>query len=238
MTNLFIPMSGNELRKLLLEKGYVLASIASRMGISPQDLNSKLNAKSLKLDFIDKLERAIGKTVDELADGKEPISKPTGDDLRNKKAFGGSTDTGLIFVPISAQAGYTLHYTEPIFIEQLERVLIPGMPYRGERFRIFEVEGDSMEKTLQEGYYVIAERLEEWQWDRIADFYIYVIITETQILIKRLFKKDTDHYVMISDNDEYYPQQLLEKKMIRELWLVKRKLDWNMPPPKRFDITV
>jgi hypothetical protein len=43
---------------------------------------------------------------------------------------------------------------------------------------------------------------------------------------------------MISDNEEFYPQFTMKKSEIKELWLVKRKIDWDMPPPKRFEIKV
>lgn len=158
--------------------------------------------------------------------------------IRNQKAFGPHLEKGIRFVPIKLQAGYALHYTDSLYLEQLERVFIPGMPYEGEKFRIFEVEGDSMEPTLQEGFYMIAEKVEPENYQFTSQFYIYAIVTETQMLIKRLYRKDDGNYVMISDNEEYYQQKPLLKEDIKELWLVKRKMDWNMPPPRKFEIKI
>ncbi len=145
---------------------------------------------------------------------------------------------GLLFVPIKAQAAYALQHTNPKYLEQLERVFIPGMPYEGENFRIFEMNGDGMEPTFGEGIFVIAERVNPESFDHAAQYYVYVVVTETQMVIKRLFRMEDGNYVLISDNEEYYPQQLLKKDHIKELWFVKRKMDWSTPPPKKFEINV
>ena len=42
-------MTGNEVRSILIEKGFVLAEIADKLGITAQTLNSRLNAKNLRI---------------------------------------------------------------------------------------------------------------------------------------------------------------------------------------------
>lgn len=54
-------MSGEELKTYLKERGLTLALIADELGISPQNLNGKLKAKSLKSDFITKVKEVIDK---------------------------------------------------------------------------------------------------------------------------------------------------------------------------------
>ena len=184
------------------------------------------------------LETGTGKMLLEKSKADELSGLSAAERIRLQKALGPSQDKGIRFVPIKSQAGYTLQYTEPLFIEQLERVFIPGMPYQGDKYRIFEIEGDSMEPTLAEGFYVIAELVEPQDYQNTAQYYIYVVVKENQILIKRLYRTKDGNYVLISDNEEYYPQQRLAKEDIKELWLVKRKMDWNMPPPKKFDISI
>lgn len=164
--------------------------------------------------------------------------KATGAQLSKQKAFGNTEDDGLIYVPIAAQAGYSKNFQDPVFIDQLERLFVPGLPYKGDTYRYFEVEGDSMYPTLEEGMQVIGQIIPQEYWHAISDFYIHVIVKDTQILIKRLFKKDAQTLVMISDNEEMYPQERLNIEDVKELWLVKRKLDWRMTPPKHFNITV
>ena len=45
-------MTGNEVRSILIEKGFVLAEIADKLGITAQTLNSRLNAKNFKNEYI------------------------------------------------------------------------------------------------------------------------------------------------------------------------------------------
>lgn len=191
--------------------------------------------------------KALGITTDQLFGGayNNPAehyttsSFTTGDDLRMQKALGTNRQEGLQVVPIRAQAGYSKHYLEPSFVEELETMNVPNMPYHGDRYRVFEVSGDSMEPTLKEGFHVVAETVSPEYWNSTAQFYIYVVVTEDRIMVKRLFRKeDNENFVCISDNEEFYPQFIMPKSEIKELWLVKRKIDWEMPPPKRFEITV
>ena len=56
-------MTGNELKEKILDSGYSLVDIANKLGITPQALNSRLYAKSVKLDFIQQVNNVIGKTA-------------------------------------------------------------------------------------------------------------------------------------------------------------------------------
>jgi hypothetical protein len=51
-------------------------------------------------------------------------------------------------------------------------------------------------------------------------------------------KQGDYYYVVISDNEEVYPKFTPDPGEIQELWEVERKIDWNMAPPKRFEIKV
>lgn len=50
-----LTMSGEEMKTYLTQRGLSLASVAEELGTSPQNLNGKLKAKSLKSDFKYKL---------------------------------------------------------------------------------------------------------------------------------------------------------------------------------------
>lgn len=171
------------------------------------------------------------------SEGGSNIAKETGDDIRKRKILG-RKDEGLIYVPIGAQAGYALHYTDTLYLNDLERIIIPGNPYKGDRYRFFEVEGDSMQPTLEEGMQVIGQKIEPESWQSLQDYYIHIVVTESQILIKRLVKLNRESLVMISDNEDLYPQVKIDFKDIRELWLVKRMLDFRMAPPKRIELKI
>jgi transcriptional regulator with XRE-family HTH domain len=156
---------------------------------------------------------------------------------RTKNEFDQERD-GIAFVPITAQAGYTKSYIDPVFLNQLERFYMPGFPYRGNKYRVFEVDGSSMEPTFKEGYYVVCEKIERDMWHTMPDYYTYVVITGDQVLLKRIFKKSEEVYALISDNEDFFPQFTIKVSDIQEVWQVKRKMDWEMSPPKKFEVKV
>ena len=163
----------------------------------------------------------------------------TGEDIRRRKALGGDKDNkGLIYVPIAAQAGYTRNYQNTNYISTMDRLYIPGLPYRGDKYRYFDVEGDSMHPTIKDGMQVIGYYQEPDYWHSISDYYIHVIVIDGMILIKRLVrsKKNKGVFWLISDNDTLYPAITIPQEDIREIWVVKRILSWEMPPPKTFHI--
>ncbi|WP_315821447.1 S24 family peptidase [Paraflavitalea speifideaquila] len=156
---------------------------------------------------------------------------------RKRKMEEDYENDGIIYVPIAAQAGYAKSYGSQLFLHHLQKFVLPGFPYRGEKYRVFEVKGDSMEPVFKEGYHLICERIEQEGWLQIAQFYAYIIVLESDIILKRLAFKDDANYVAISDN-EFYKQFLLPMNDIKELWLVKRKMDWEMAPGKKYKIEI
>ncbi len=223
--------------------------LADQMGIPRSTLYYNFRKAHLDENFKRKAAEQLGLTYDQVfggmynhpAAGAAAHARLTGDELRMRKAFGdSSTDReGLAVVPIMAQAGYSKHYLDPQFVDELEQMKVPNMPYKGDRYRVFEVSGDSMEPTLKEHFHVVGEVVEPAFWNSTAQFYIHVVVTQDRIMVKRLYRKDDNEtFVLISDNEEFYPQFTLKKEEIKELWLVKRKIDWEMPPPKRFEINV
>ena len=243
----YLNLNANELAKaialkrtqnlydVLNEKVQISGKLASRINENfPQiSMQYMINGEGALLN-----EGTIYKTTESNSNILEEATSDYLSTRRKIKSDAGVDNDSIIYIPIAAQAGYYQHYQDPIYIRQLQKVSLPGLPYKGAQYRLFEVEGDSMEPTLKEGYHVVAQMVESDQWTSIANYYIYVIVTASQILIKRLFRIDASRFAMISDNEDFYPQKMLQIEEIRELWLVKRKLDWNMPPPKKFEITI
>lgn len=218
--------------------------VAKKLGYSREYLSTLMGKDGKVLpEHIDKIKSAFPNTPFEESEitssNITPSNNSSGINGRIPKTQTNPDIEGVIFVPIAAQANYTQHYTEPLFINQLERIYIPGFPYRGDKYRIFEVAGDSMEPTFKEGYYVVGEYQEAGYWNTsIQDYYVYVIVTESRIMLKRIFKKSSEEYVLISDNEEFHPQFVIKVSDIKEIWYVRRKIDWEMPPPKRFEIKI
>lgn len=54
-------MSGEEMKRYIKASGVNMKTLAENLKVSPQNLNSKLNAKSLRADFIKKIKEIIDK---------------------------------------------------------------------------------------------------------------------------------------------------------------------------------
>lgn len=54
-------MSGEEMKRYIKASGMNMKTLAENLKVSPQNLNSKLNAKSLRADFIQKIKAIIDK---------------------------------------------------------------------------------------------------------------------------------------------------------------------------------
>lgn len=53
-------MTGFELKQILMDRGLKLNDVAQKLGLSPQALNRRLAVKSVKLDFVEKIEKSLG----------------------------------------------------------------------------------------------------------------------------------------------------------------------------------
>ena len=141
-------------------------------------------------------------------------------------------------VAIKAQAGYIKGYEQVDYMEGLEKYsLPPGINPTGAVWRYFEIDGDSMEPSMSAGDVVLATMVPVEDWNDIKNFSVYIILTNDQLLIKRLYRKSNTEWVMISDNEESYPQVLLKVDDVKQLWLFRRHIRSRIAPPKEFKIT-
>lgn len=53
-------MTGAELKQLLVDRGLRLNDVAQRLGLSPQAFSRRLAVKSVKIDFVEKIEKTLG----------------------------------------------------------------------------------------------------------------------------------------------------------------------------------
>ncbi len=139
----------------------------------------------------------------------------------------------IVLVDVKAAAGYISHRLEPTFIKELPAFKLPGGDYRNASYRGFEIEGDSMYDTLAPGDWVIS-RLMTGGPGEIRDGYVHVIVTQTDILVKRCVNrtKERGRIVCISDN-EAYPAFELPVEDILEVWFVRKLLSGHLPARNR-----
>lgn len=147
----------------------------------------------------------------------------------------------LIEVPLvaqKAQAGYAKSYDQVDYLDTLEKyALPPGVKGTGAVWSYFEVDGDSMEPTFFAGDVVLATLLPHEDWSDIKNFCVFVILAGEQLLIKRVYRKSLDMWVLISDNEEQHPQMLLPVHTIKQVWTFRRHIRSKVAPPREFKIT-
>lgn len=166
--------------------------------------------------------------------------------IREQK-INGKESKGLLVLPIKVQGGYTRHYLDPVFINDLQRTFIPNNPYDGESFIMAQMEGDSMEYIdpitgqsagLQAGSWAIYEFIPQEQWRTgLKQFYVHLVVTDTLFTIKRILQDNPDEIVVSPDN-EAYMQERIHLRDVRQIAIFKRKLEWNAPPPRKHEIKV
>ena len=142
-------------------------------------------------------------------------------------------------IGIKAQAGYVKGYEQVDYMDALDKYsLPPGVNPTGAMWSYFEVDGESMEPTFLSGDIILASMLPHEDWKEIRNFYVYVILTESQLLVKRVFRKSEDEWVLISDNEETNPQVLLPVNQVKQVWTFRRHIRPRAPHPRTFEVRV
>lgn len=142
-------------------------------------------------------------------------------------------DERIVHVPVAAQAGYGSQLNDPVFFEDLPTFSLPGNKFRSSTHRCFDVAGDSMEPTLYSGDKVVCSFIEPENWlTDIRNNYVYVLITQSSVVVKRVENKLKNEGVLalISDNSFYEPYEI-ELKDLLEVWMVSVKISPFMASP-------
>jgi phage repressor protein C with HTH and peptisase S24 domain len=142
-------------------------------------------------------------------------------------------------VPVKAQAGYVRAIEQEIFVDTLEQYsLPPGVNPHGAVWRYWEIEGESMQPVFNSGDYILTSLVPQMDWENLRNFYLYVVVTVDKILFKRLYCKNEREWVLISENEEHSPQQLLLVEDVKEVWVYRRSIVNKAPPGKVFEIKI
>lgn len=163
------------------------------------------------------------------------INQPFYKQMQTLKNF--PSEYSVPLVGIKAQAGYVKGFEQTDFIETLEKYsLPPGVNPKGLEWSYFEVDGDSMEPTLSSGDILLTSLLPYEDWNDLKNFCVYVILTEEQLLVKRIYRKNEKEWILISDNLETAPQVSIELSKIKQVWTLRRHIRSKVPQPKEVKI--
>jgi transcriptional regulator with XRE-family HTH domain len=138
----------------------------------------------------------------------------------------------IVYVPIKAQAGYLLGYSDKEYIENLPSFHMPGL--NNGTYRMFEVQGVSMAPTLLDKDRVIA------QWvssaEDIRDNRVHVIVHKEGVAIKRVLNRvaERNKIYLKSDTLTYrteYPIKEIDPADVLEIWYVRLKISADLSEP-------
>jgi hypothetical protein len=156
---------------------------------------------------------------------------------RKQKAATGSHM--VPFFQVRAQAGYVKAIDQQIYMDTLEKyALPPGISAQGAVWAYWEIEGDSMEPVFRSGDIILTSQVHPMDWENLKNFYVYVIVTNERVLIKRIYCKNAKEWVLISENEDQYKQQIIQVEDIKEVWVYRKTFKTDASPTKEFKITV
>jgi len=121
-------------------------------------------------------------------------------------------DDFIEIVPYKAKAGYLTGYSDPTYIEDLQRISVPFLT--GGKYRGFPVEGDSM-PPYNDKSVIIGKFIEDFV---LRKGRTYVILSRSEgIVYKRLLKVGSKSITVASDNT-FYPPYEIKRSEILEVW--------------------
>ncbi len=221
------------LKILRKQKGITQAAIAEAVGVSRSqwagyelNINPPLEVLVRISDFltvsIDTLVRIDLSKFSEtrLASMLDDQSKISGEHIR---VLATTVDhrghEQIEMVPVRAKASYLAGFADPEYISELPRLSIPFLP-QGKKYRVFQVDGDSM-LPIPDGAYIVCEYVENWQ--SIQDGEKYVIIAANEgITFKIAYNhiKSKEEILLCSSNPIFAPF-VVPIRSVSEVWKYK-----------------
>jgi len=215
----FLSKNIKHLRTL---KGLTQEQFAEKLNVSRSRISSYEENRAMpSIDFLIEISDFFDLPIDLLA--KNDLTKAT--DLNflkigSKRVLFPITvndeDEDLIeIIPVEASAGYLRGYSDPEYIEHLNKIKLPFLPTG--THRAFPIKGDSM-LPVKSGSYVVARFVEDIRDLKNGKTYIIITLNDG-IVYKRVFDKLDEHNMLLlaSDNKKYDPYYVHVDEVI-ELW--------------------
>ena len=126
------------------------------------------------------------------------------------------TDEDLIeIIPAKASAGYLQGYSDPEYIEQLQKIKLPFLPTG--THRAFPISGDSM-LPVKDGSFIVARFIDNI--NDVKNGRTHVVLTkEDGLVYKRVYNRIKEKHCLElhSDNKDYAPYNV-KIEDVMELW--------------------
>ena len=174
------------------------------------------------------------KAQEEVMMASEPPAQYGRNDLPLVVTVDNHGKENILMVGSRAYAGYTSNITEPEYLRQLPAFGLPLPEFRNKTMRAFQAGGQSMEPSIYNGDWLIAQYVDDWPRN-IKDGYIYIIVTNETILVKRILNRLSQGKLIIQSDNESYPTDYIHPEDVKELWYLKAKISFQFPNT-RFEV--
>ncbi|MDR1203390.1 MAG: hypothetical protein LBL58_17415 [Tannerellaceae bacterium] len=174
-----------------------IRAFAAKVGVAQTSLNDIIKKGAIpKTDTLEKILIAEPHiSSDWLLTGK-------GEMIKSARPVNEIKYMSVPFVPIHARAGYLTGYGDSEYLDELPTIpVIVDKNYKG-KYRVFEVEGDSMDdesrNALYDGDKILCRDVRPDLWTsklHIRDWYFVVVSKTEGIIVKQI----TDHNVETGD---------------------------------------
>lgn len=203
-------------------KGLTQEQFSNDLNVSRSRISSYEEERATpQLDFLINLSEYFNVPIDALI--KNDLTSATDAsfiEVGNKRVLfpitvNADEDEFIDMVPIEASAGYLRGYSDPEYIEHLNKIKLPFLPTG--THRAFPIKGDSM-LPVKSGSYIVARFVDDIR--NLKDGRTYIILTTNDgIVYKRVYNKIEEHNMLLlaSDNKKYDPYYVPIEEVI-ELW--------------------
>lgn len=141
-----------------------------------------------------------------------------------------SPSAGINLVTIKNQLEYVVNYTNKDFVAGLPKIGLP-VDFKGTT-RAFELDGSEMEYNqngLHHGDILLCGMIDHSKKSKTG--HIYVLVHKGGIAVRRLKSERSKSYSLASD-DPNYPDIVIDKDELYELWIVRGVYSTYLNPPK------
>ena len=131
-------------------------------------------------------------------------------------------------VSLKAKAGYQLGFFDPEYIETLPRFQMPVLTTEYRKYRMFQIDGDSM-LPIPDKSYVLAEYVENWY--EIKDELAYVILTKNDGIVFKLAVNEikAKQRLTLRSLNPIYQDYSVKIGEVQEIWKFVSYISTQLP---------
>lgn len=223
------------LKYLRKERGLTQSEMAQKIGLNRPKLGSYEEGRAEpKLDTLMQMAAFFNLSLDQLVNEKLSENNHQQTDFKGNKLrilpilVDEEDKEKVSLIPAKAAAGYLNGYADPEYLEQLPAFDLPLQELEPGTYRLFQLEGDSME-PIPSGSYILGQY--QADWTQVKDGEACIVLSESEgIVYKRVYNylEEKQLIELHSDNPSYEAYEVKGEELL-EVWRAKGYLSFDLP---------